>query len=79
MMTEYDERVEDYWKISHCIFFVIMIDDAGLKDEVKKLKNTPLHIGAFMLSNSEKFMNNFKHAIDGVYTNDLYYEDSIVY
>ena len=36
MMSEYDERVKDYWKISGITFIVEMIDDAGLEDEVKK-------------------------------------------
>ena len=35
MMTEYDERVKDYWKISGINYIVKMIDDAGLEDEVK--------------------------------------------
>ena len=30
----------------------------------------PLHLGAFALSNSERTMNNFIHATDGVHTND---------
>ena len=34
MMSEYDERVKDYWKISGINYIVKMIDDAGLKDEV---------------------------------------------
>ena len=37
MQTEHDERVKDYWKISNTNYIVKMIDDAGLKDEVKKL------------------------------------------
>ena len=35
MMSEYDERVEDYWKISHGNYIPIMFEDAGLQDEVK--------------------------------------------
>ena len=35
-----------------------------------------LQLGAFVLSNSKRNMNNFIHAIDGFYTNDLYYEHS---
>ena len=35
MMSEYDERVKDYWKKSHGNYFVKMIDDAGLEDENK--------------------------------------------
>ena len=33
----------------------------------------PLHLGAFVLSNSKRFMNNFIHAINEFYTNDVYY------
>ena len=53
-----------------------MIDDAGWEDEVKKLNTMPLHLGAFVLSNSKRIMNNFIHAIDGFYTNDVYYTDT---
>ena len=35
ILSEYDERVKNYWKISHCFCFVKMIDDKGLEDEVK--------------------------------------------
>ena len=53
-----------------------MIDDAGLEDEVKKLNTMPLHLGAFVLSNCKRIMNNFIHAINGFYTNDVYYTDT---
>ena len=42
-MTEYDERVKDYWKKSGNIYIVKMIDDTGLEDEVKKLNTMQLH------------------------------------
>ena len=35
MMTDYDERVKDYWKISGINYIVKKIDDARLEDEVK--------------------------------------------
>ena len=76
MQTESDERVKDYWKISGFNYIVKMIDDAGLEDEVKKLNTMPLHFGAFVLSNSKRIMNNFIHAINGFYTNDVYYTDT---
>ena len=76
MMSEYDERVKDYWKISGNNYIVKMIDDAGLEDEVKKFNTMPLHLGAFVLSNSKRIMNNFIHAIDGFYTNNVYYTDT---
>ena len=76
MQTEYDERVKDYWKISCINYIVKMIDDVGLEDEVKKLNTMPLHLGAFVLSNSKRIMNNIIHAISGFYTNDVYYTDT---
>ena len=69
MMSEYDERLKDYWKISGFNYIVKMIDDAGLEDEMKKLNTMPLHLGDFVLSNSKRIMNNFIHAINGFYTN----------
>ena len=53
-----------------------MIDGAGLEGEVKKLNAMLLHLGAFVLSNSKRKMNNFINAIIGNYTNDLYYKDT---
>ena len=76
MMSEYDERVKDYWKLSGINYIVKMIDDAGLEDEVKKLNTMPLHLGDFVLSNSKRIMNNFIHAIIPFYTNDVYYTDT---
>ena len=76
MMDNYDERVKDYWKISGINYIVKMIDDLGLEDEVKNLNSMPLHLGAFVLSNSKRIMNNFIHAINGFYTNDVYYTDT---
>ena len=71
MQTEYDERVKDYWKISNINYIVKMIDDPGLKDEIKKINTMPLHLGAFVLSNSKRIKNNFIHAINRFYTNDV--------
>ena len=34
MMSEYDERLKDYWKVSGVIYFVKMIDEKGLEDEI---------------------------------------------
>ena len=76
MMSEYDERRKDYWKKSQGNYFVKMIDVDGLEDEVKKLNTMPLHLGVFVLNNKKRIMNNFLHAINGVYTNDIYYEDT---
>ena len=36
----------------------------------------PLHLGAFVLSNSKRIMNNFIHAKYGFFSNDVYYTDT---
>ena len=71
MMSEYDERVKDFWKISGINYIVKMIDDAGLEDEVKNLNTMPPHLKAFVLSNSKRFMNTFIHAINGFYADHV--------
>ena len=76
MMTEYDERVKDYWRISNGIFIVKMIDDKGLEDEVKRLNTMPFHLGALVLSNSKRIMDNSIHALTGFYTNGVCYTDT---
>ena len=76
MMLEYDERVSDYQKMNHENYIVKLKDDEGLEDEVKKVNTLPLQLAVFILSNSKRILNNFIHAIDGFYTNDLYYTDT---
>ena len=75
-MTEYDERVLDYQKTNYGIYIVKMKDDEGLQDEVKKSQHNAVTPGAFVLSNSKRIMNNFMHAIDGFYSNDVYFTDT---
>ena len=75
METEFDERVLDYQKINYGNYIVKMKDVEGLQNEVKKVNTMPLHLGAFVLSNSKRIMNNFLHAIDEIYSNDVCYTD----
>ena len=48
MISEYDDRGKENWKISHGNYIVKMIDDTGLEDEVKKLNTMPLHLSSFV-------------------------------
>ena len=77
MMTEYDERALDYQKVNYGNYIVKTKDNEGLEDEVKKANTLPLQLAVFILSNSKGIMNNFIHAIDGFYTNDVYYTDTV--
>ena len=76
MMTENDERVLDYQKINFGKYIVKMKDGEGLKDEVKEVNTMPPHLGASVLSNSKRIMNNFINAIDGFHSNDVFYTDA---
>ena len=67
-MSEHDK---DYRKIPHGNYIFKMTHDPGLEDEDKKLNTIPLHLGAFVLSNCKRIMNNFIHAFSGLYTNDV--------
>ena len=53
-----------------------MVDDVGLEEKGKKLNTLPLYLGAVVLSNSKRFMNNIIQAIKRFCTNDLYYTDT---
>ena len=53
-----------------------MIDHAGLEDEDTKLKTMLLHLGAFVLSNSKRILNNFIYAIKRFYTNYVFSTDT---
>ena len=59
MMTENDERVLDYQKNNQRNYVVKMKEDAGLEGEVGKINTMPLHLGALVLSDSKRIMNNF--------------------
>ena len=76
MMTEYNERVLDFQKTNYGNYIVKLKDDESFQDEVKKVNTMPIHLGAFVLSNSKRIMNNFIHAIDGFYNNDVYFTDT---
>ena len=66
-------------RISHGTYILKMIDNKGLEDEVQKVNTMRLHVGAFVLSNSKRIMNNFFHVIVGIYTNVAFLEIRIVY
>ena len=64
MKTEYDENVLDYWKLSNGNYILMIKRDDGL-DRDCDIKNTQIaHLGAFMLSNSERIIVNFNRKID---------------
>ena len=76
MKTDFDENVLDYWKLPNGNYIVKMKKDDGLDDDCD-IKNTlPAVLGAFILSNSKRIMNNFIREINGFYSNSIYYGDT---
>ena len=76
MKTEFDESVLDYWKLPNGNYLVKMKKEDGLDDDCD-IKNTlPAVLGAFILSNSKRIMNNFIREINGFYNYSIYYGDT---
>ena len=75
MQPEY-ENVSDYWKLPNGKYIVRMKKDHGLDDECDIKKTLPGHLGAFILSNSKRIMNNFIRDINGFHNNNIYYGDT---
>ena len=75
METEYDENVLDYWRLPNGNCIVKLKKDDGSEGD-NDVKNTlPNHLGAFILSNSKRIINNFIREINGFYNNIIYYGD----
>ena len=74
--TEYDENVIEYWKIPKGIYIVEMKNDDGLNGDYRVKITLPSHLGAFILSNSERIINNFIREINGFHNKSIYYGDT---
>ena len=76
METEYYQNVLDYWKLPNGNYIVKFKKDDGLEGD-NDVKNTlPRPLGAFILSNSKRIMNNFIREINGFHNNSIYYTDT---
>ena len=75
MKTEFDENVLDYWKLTNGNYIVKMKKDDGLDDDCDIENTLPAVLGAFILSNSKRIMNNFIREINGFYNNSITYTD----
>ena len=72
MKTEFDEIVLDYWRLPKGKYFVKMKKDDELDDDCDIKKTLPAVLGAFILSNSKRIMNNFIRQINGFYNISIY-------
>ena len=76
MKPEFDENILDFWKLPYGNFFVKMKKDDGLDDDCNIKNNLPAVLGAFILSNSKRIMNNFIREINGFFSNSINYGDT---
>ena len=76
MKIEYDENVLETWNLPNENYIVNIERDDGLDDDCEVKNTLPAHLGAFILSNRKKIMNNFFRKEDGFYTNNISYTDT---
>ena len=76
MKTEFDENVLDYWKLPNGNYIVKIKKGDGLEDDCDNKNTLRAVLGAFILSNSKRIMNNFLREINGFYINSIYYGDT---
>ena len=75
MSSENDERIKEHWRLPTRKYIVKLSQDEGLEDNVLKIYTVPLHLGSFVLSNSQRNKNSFNRAINSFKSNDVYYQD----
>ena len=74
--TEFDENVLDYWRLPNGNSILKLEKDDGLDDDGCDIEITsPAVLGAFILSNSKRILNNFIREINGFFNNNIYYTD----
>ena len=76
MGTEYDENVLDYWKLPNGSYIVKYKKDERLEGDNDAKNTLPSHVGAFILSNSERILNNFIREVNRFYIGSIYYGDT---
>ena len=76
MQTEYVDILLENWKFSNGNYILKFRKHDGL-DGDSGVKNTLIsYLGAFILSNSKRYMNNFTGETNGFYNNSIYYKDT---
>ena len=76
MQTKYDDNVLEYWKLANGNHIVKLKKDNGIEGDNEVENKLPSHLGAFILSNNKRFMNNFIGEINGFYNNSEFHGDT---
>ena len=56
MLNEYGEKITDYWSIGNSKYIVKPAQDDDKENDDDKANVMPLHVGAFVLSNSKSIV-----------------------
>ena len=76
MEKEYDENMLDYWKLPNGNYIVKLRKNDGLEGDNDVKITLPSPLGAFILCNSNRNINNFVRENNRVYNNSIYYGDT---
>ena len=78
MKTELDDRVIEWFPLKKNNKMVKIADHEGVEDNGynKKIISQSRHLGAFILSQSKRLMNDVIIALDGFKNHKIYYSDT---
>ena len=76
MKTEFDENLLENWKLPNGNYIVKMKRDDGLDDDCDSKNTLPAVLGALILANSRRNMNELIREIIGFYSSNIYYTDT---
>ena len=76
MKTEFEEHLLDFWKLPNGNCIVKMKRGDGLDDDCDIKNTSPAVLGAFILANRRRIMNEFIREINRFYSNNIYYTDT---
>ena len=74
--TEFDDNILDYWKLANGNYISKMKKDDGLDGNNDDNNTLSSHLGAFTLSNSKRFMNNFIREMNGFHNISINHTDT---
>ena len=72
MQTEFNDNVLDYWIFPNGNFIVKSKRDDGLDGHIDVNNTLPSQLGALILSDIKRIMNNFDREIIGFYIKNIY-------
>ena len=75
METEADDNVLDYWRLPNENYVVKLKSDNDLGGDEDVRNTLPNHLGAFILRNSKRIINEFIE-INGIYKKIIHYSDT---